>query len=217
MKTSALAIAAVAALGASASGAFFGFEDQAASTLPDGTRQGGYSQLDLSDGGVDLTITRVGGDDFDIFDNDTFFNGNPGTRPPATWQTRSLDPFIDGFGNSGIGFVLSFAQMVENFSIDYGDFGDDADTIEIELYTDATLSTLVNSDSANLPGNSTFDFTSGTVAVAGQFQVAIIRGGSDPFFHSIFFDNISVTEVPAPTTCAVIGAGLIGAGRRRRR
>lgn len=211
-----LSVAAVGALVGSAHGAMFDFEDQVITTLPDGTRTGGHAELLMADGGVNLSVTRFGGDDFDVFDNDTFISFGPVFRPPAAWGQKSLDPFIDAQGFGGVGFVLAFDQPVENFQIDYGDFGDDADVIEVELYTDATLASLVSSDSVTMTGNSTFEFTSGTIAVSGAFRVAIIRGGSAPFPHSVFFDNLSVTIVPSVPTSLGICLALPAALRRRR-
>lgn len=206
-----LGLAAVAALSSSASAAFFGFESEAATVLPDGTRVGAHTELMLSDSGITLTITRVGGGAFDIFDNDTFLPD----RPPASWQTRSLDSFFDDTGEDGIGFIFAFSEVVEDFSIEFGDFGGDADDIAVYGYSDLAQTDEVDFGAGGLPSNSSFDFTASSVSITGQIRSVLFIGGSEDFPNSVFIDNISTDPVPAPATGALLALGLVGIRRRR--
>lgn len=211
-----IATAIAAAVSSTASAAVvFDFESLDATINPDSSRQGFYTELNLSVDGLDLRITREQGVEFDIFQNSFFFDVGPQFVPPASWGDRSLDPFFAAQADPG-GFIFEFSEPIIGFSVDFGDFGQDSDEIIVQGFADLGLGGgLVDQNSDVMAGNDTSDFTSGTVAIAGEFRSVLVRAGGVDFPSSVFLDNIRVTPVPAPGSAVVLTVGAMAFSRRR--
>ncbi len=199
-----LAVASTAAAGAPIT---FDFESEPA------TLGGAYVVRALTQGGLTMTLRRQGGTAFDIE------AAVPAAPYPPGFGVRQLTPFAV---NVGAPFVASFSAPINSFSIAYGDFGSDADTLTLQAYSglDGT-GTLLASAFDNYGINAFPVFDTVTVAAAGIRSVVFI-GGGPPFTHSVYYDNIvvdTVAAVPEPPTAlllALAGALLVG-GRRRTR
>jgi hypothetical protein len=190
----------------------FDFEGLAATAPPPG---GALASLVLTEPGLTLTLTREGGQRFDIFNN--------ALSPfPASYGTRSLDPFSGVTSPTAI--IGTFSSAVDGVSIDLGDFGDDADNLLLEAFSGlGGTGTLLASATGTLPGGG-FAFTGTTLSVTAT-GISSIRfiGGLPPGANSVFYDNITanVTAVPEASSIAMGGlvvlAGLGHAWRRRKR
>ena len=202
-----------------ASAVVFDFEEQ-----PDtGFSTGAFTSLTLGDDALRLTITRPGTpDQFDVYDvNDI---GNP--TLPASWGTRSLNPWSS---NDGTAFVGNFDRPVRSVSIDMGDFGQDPDDLLLQAFdgVDGTGS-LLDEATFQLPADGT-DFTAARLSVdTGSASLRSIRfiGGTEAFQtpfgtfsipNSVYYDNITVV-VPEPTALLLLaGAGVLATRRHRNR
>jgi hypothetical protein len=196
--------------------AVFDFENQAATYVPPGPRPGALPQLVLTESGLTITITLAGR--FDIV-----ANVEPGQTKPASWGLRSLDPFVDNTPPAGP-FVVDFSLPVFGFTVDAGDYGQDADTITVQAFSGTGgTGTLVGSSSAGLPGGpAVFDFRTLTVAGIDPIRSVVLIGGETPGFNSMFFDNfrVALTPVPEPASATLLALGslfLLGEGWRRQR
>lgn len=196
----------------------FDFESQPATftSPPQGTRPGALTSLTMSMSGLSVTITRPGSQ-FDIVDN----SGNQAGKP-ASYGSRSLDPFFDSSSNTP--FIANFSQNVTSVSIDMGDYGGDIDNLVLEAYSGAngTGTLLASATGVLIPGGG-FDTMTLSVTAPGIMSLRFV-GGSPSFPNSVFYDNLNVTfspqtSVPEPATMVLLGtglAGLCGAVRRRR-
>ena len=96
--------------------------------LADTNSSGAYTSLSQTVDGVTMTVTRVGGNHFDIFDLSSFMPSSDG------WGSSSLSPFGD-LSNSA--FVFTFSQPVSAFSVQVGDFDGDSDSQSGTAYSGA--------------------------------------------------------------------------------
>src|SRR5688572_4912618 len=85
----------------------YDFEGEAA------TAGGALTVLVLTEGGLTMTLEREAGTPFDIFDLSPF-------GVPASWGSRSLDPFFAEDSNTW--FVANFSSLITSFTIEAGDF-----------------------------------------------------------------------------------------------
>ncbi|MDG3006940.1 PEP-CTERM sorting domain-containing protein [Paludisphaera mucosa] len=197
----------------------FDFESTPATYIspPQGSRPGALTSLVLSESGLTLSLSRENGAAFDIVQNSDAQSGKP-----ASFGERSVDPF---FAPGTSGFIGNLSSAVSGVSLDFGDYGADADTLTLSAYSglDGT-GTLLATTTVDL-GTSGFP-TFATASVAGaQILSFTIMGTSSAlgFENSVFLDNFTFTTtaaVPEPSSLALIGiaasAGL-GAWSRKQR
>ena len=206
----------------------FDFEDQTATYIspPAGARPGALTSLVLTSGGVTLTLSRPNAARFDIVDNTT---DNQNDKP-AVFGNRSIDPFFDTAGNETggtgqNGFIGNFGSLVNNVSLDFGDYEGsdmDADVFTLTAYSglDGT-GTILGSTTIDL-GNSGF-LNPVAPFPAGYATAAVFASGIRSFTYSstssqtgngnsVFVDNIRVnaaaSAAPEPGSLAL----LLGAG-----
>lgn len=201
---------------ASAATILFDFESTPATFIspPAGLRPGALSALSLTEGGLTLSLYRENQGRFDIVEN----AGNQAGKP-ASFGDRSLDPFFQE--TVATAFIGNFSEGIFGVSIDFGDYGGDADSFTLEAYSglDGTGG-LLDSISVNYGGNTFPTFM--TASLGGPFPARSIRfigGSAGSFPNSLFYDNITaVTQAPEPATLWLLGtaAGLVAARRRRR-
>src|SRR5882724_9301482 len=134
LKTAAILTFAVFALDSTASAGpiAFDFESSAATyvTPPQGgTRPGGLTSLILASGGETMTVTRANGTAFDLVSN----TGNQAGKA-AAFGGISLDPF---FAPGDSGWIFDFSQAISSFSIQLGDYGQDAESETILAWSGA--------------------------------------------------------------------------------
>lgn len=205
-----ISLLALGLMGACLSGAAiaqdatFNFEGQTAST--------GLTTSSITNNGLTLTVTRPGSTYG--YRDISGFGGSP------SFGSRSLSPFEV---NNSSPFVLDFSSLLDGFSIDYGDFGDDPDTVRIIGYTGAGgTGSVVFDISASLPFTDS-SFHSGTLSAldtATPFQSVVVGGGSANFPQSLYYDNVRAylgSAVPEPSTWAMMLLGFFGVGVTLRR
>jgi hypothetical protein len=178
--------------------------------------QSGLTTLTLSGGGLTATLTRPGSV-FAISDQSPF----AGLGFPASWGTRTLDPFGDPTSNTA--FLLNFSQAITSLAIDMGDFGGDADVLTLQLFSglDGTGSLLGTSTLGLSAGGFAFSFMTPTLTTTPALSARFI-GGSAAGPNSVYYDNIratfgATTATPEPATFALFASGLLGVGLLRRR
>ena len=186
--------------------------------LADTNSSGAYTSLSQTVDGVTMTVTRVGGNHFDIWDLSSNMPSADG------WGSSSLSPFSD---TSNSAFIFTFSQAVSAFSVQVGDFDGDADTQFGTAYsgangTGSALGTFGGTWGDGDLGAGTLPETDG-ISVAGINSIVFI-GGSSGFPNSLFYDNImvttnSVSPVPEPSSLLLLltGAGGFAGMRLRRR
>jgi hypothetical protein len=217
----ALAVTALLSAGTpAAADVVFDFESSTATyvTPPQGgTRPGALSSLTLTNSGLSLTLTRQNGDKFDIVSN----TGNQSGKP-ASFGTNSLDPFFSPDTN---GFIGNLSGPVNGVKLDFGDYGQDSDTLTLRAFSGANgTGTLLGTVTVNYGFAAFPTFSTASVAAVG-IQSFTINGTSDAagFQNSVFYDNFSFitpAAVPEPSTlslCAVMGLAAVLASRHRRR
>jgi len=176
---------------------------------------GALTVLVLTEGGVTMTLTRELSTPFDIDDLSPFV----GLGVPASWGSRSLDPFFADF--SPTAFIADFSIPLASFSIEAGDFTpSDIDFLQIQAYsgpnaTGVLLDTFI-SPLCCFSGSPVFEFLSGSVTGSNIASVRFI-GGSTIFPNSMYYDNITVDAVPEPASLLLLGTGLAGGVRRWRK
>ncbi len=192
----------------------FGFEDQTASSMF-GNHPGAYTTLTETVSGLTLTLTRQGvtaPGTFDIF-NTTTASGSF----PAVWGTRTLDPF--GTETSNTPFVANFSSKISSFSMQYGDFGDDADTGSIMAFSGPNGTGTLLASNTDFYGLKSLpdQFDTFGVSAAG-IQSVVFIGGSPSFPNSVYYDNLTVTlsptAIPEPASLTLLGLGAAGLALR---
>jgi hypothetical protein len=179
------------------------------SSPPSSSRPGALTSLLLTNSGVSLTITRQNGTAFDLVSNTGDQSGKP-----ASWGNISLDPFFDP---SNSGWIFTFSQPVFGFSVQLGDYGQDADTATLTAYSGPSgtgtnlASSLDNYSTQALPV-----FDTASVAANGTMSVTLNGTSDSPGFNnSVFLDNIvltmpsSVTTVPEPRAATLLLGGFV--------
>src|ERR1035438_7277443 len=123
MRYLAVLLTLAGAFSAQAASVLFDFEGFTPTfTSPaDSTRTGALTSLVMNGGGLTVTISRPGGVAFDLVSNTGDQSGKP-----SSWGNVSLDPFFDP---SNSGWIVDFSVPVSSFSIQYGDYGQDSDTL----------------------------------------------------------------------------------------
>ncbi len=156
----------------------------------------------ITSGGISMTITRLGGDTFQV-------GGNPDF--PSSWGRRALLPSLNTDGGA---FLLTFSSAISSISVEAGDLAP-SDTDALSLTVGAAV------DTGTLPGNVGLP-SFATLSLTGlNATQAVLSGGSPGFSQSVFWDNIRIetnSEVPAPGSALLAGAAfaaLLLAGRRR--
>jgi hypothetical protein len=160
---------------------------------------GALATLTLTDAsGLSLTLTRPGGAHFDVYNSSSV-----SFLMPASWGSHSLDEFFD----ISVGFIGDLSAPVTSVSLDYGDFGADADTLTLTAFSGSGGTGTQLGSSVDSFGTASFPtFDTVTVSAAGIRSFTITgtstsAGGPD----SVFLDNFVVTQaVPEPTTAGLL-------------
>jgi len=198
------------AVSAFADNVTFNFENHAATS-----GDGDLTTFSQTVNGVTMTVTRVGGNAFDLEDL---------SASTPSWGSSSLSPFFD-VSNSA--FIFTFSQPVSAFSIQVGDFDGDSDTESGTAFsgpngTGSALGTFTGAWGARDLGNGDLPETD-SISTAGIESIVFIGGSSD-FPNSLYYDNVMVTTnastaTPEPGSLLLLltGAGGIAGLRLRRR
>jgi PEP-CTERM motif len=191
----------------------FDFEGETATFIdaPGFARPGALTSLSISQGGLTMTITRENGERFDLVRNVFDQAGKP-----AGWGLISLDP---AFNFTGQAFNIDFSRSITEFSVQFGDFGGDApDVLQLSAFSGpGGTGALLDNDITGTFSGAFPAFSSGSVSAAGINSIVMI-GGTLNGPHSVFYDNISVTDtlIPEPGSLALLGLGLMGFAWLRR-
>ena len=219
---STLVIAVLAFWGAAhpAQAQTFDFESSTATFIspPQNSRPGALTSLAITNGGLTFTLFRQNNERFDIVEN----TGNQAGKPNS-YGVNSVDPF---FAPGTNGFIANFSSPLQSISLDFGDYGDDADTLTLNAFSGPNgTGTLLATANGSLPANNNFAFTTSTIGVAANGIQSITLNGTSSFgtifTNSVFFDNFRASLVPEPGSVAMLaGLGVTGvlfAIRRLRR
>ncbi|MBC8137920.1 MAG: PEP-CTERM sorting domain-containing protein [Fibrella sp.] len=183
---------------------------------PDPPRPGAFTSLLLTGPTTSVSITRVGNQRFDLVSN----TGDQIEKPPS-YGNVSFDPFFTSNGE----ILLNFSTGVTDVSLDFGDYGEDTDSLVLSAFNGPGLTgAFLGNSFASLPGNITSEFTTSTISFSalGIHSIRLSSGSSDGFLNSIFLDNIVVSSavtVPEANTLALLCVALpvIGTVAARRR
>ena len=186
--------------------AFFDFENEPA--------YAGMTSFTVASNGLQMTITRSSGITFDL--------DSPNVSP---FGARSLSPF-NGENGAAVAdtFQVELSQAVTYISVDFGDFGGDADGLYLEAYVGSGLTGNYAADQGSLAGGGSA-FVYDQLAVSGnafapEFRSFYIRGGGNDFPNSVYYDNFTFefTPVPEPSSLSLslVAVGWLLTRRRRR-
>jgi hypothetical protein len=170
----------------------------------------GIMSLELSSGGVTMTITREGGGTFGIQQVFAF---------PAEFGTHVLSPFAGNGGSSA--FLATLSQPTYLFGLDFGDIADDDDFVTLQAFSGPNQTgALIATETFPYPGKAFPAFES--VSIGGPIPALSLRFfGTAIVPNTVYFDNIRLeTErIPEPASLVLIASGLAGVlfHRRRRR
>ena len=168
--------------------------------------QNSLTSLELTSGGVTMTITQENGATFNVFDPIGF---------PPSFGDRVLPLFANA---ASAAFLFEFSQPIYLFGLDFGNIGAENDEVTISAYSDLNQVGLLDSETFDYPGLSFPAFE--TVAIGGPFPAQSVRVfvGNAPM--TIYFDNFVVdtaAPVPEPALLLLVASGMAAAGLRRRR
>jgi len=154
----------------------------------DETSGGALASLTLTSGTVTMTIIRNNGVHFDI--NDLL----PSDGPPS-WGMRSLDPNQVGGYDPDLQFIADFASPICYFSIEFGDYDGDEDTLVLNAWSGpGGTGTLLDSVNVVWPEHYTFPDQIGRGAVSGKTgsirSVTFVSTGR--YNNTVYYDNITV-------------------------
>lgn len=210
MRNTFVAIALTAALASVASPAkavLLNFDTETATTIPSmtpnsPTRPGALTSISGVVDGITVTISRSGGQSFDIIDNAQ--QGNlkaPNELNNGKWGARSIDPFI----NTTKSLIISFDTAVHTVSMLIGDFGADTDAVQLKAYSNANATGLIKTTTTDLPTSPTVPgsnkFTEKRVSVFSSAvnirSVELIAGaGVNNDLLSVFIDRLFFSATP---------------------
>jgi hypothetical protein len=195
----------------------FDLENQTATFIspPALGRPGALTSLAITSLGLTLSITREGGSPFDIVSNTVNQAGKP-----AGWGVNSLDPFID----PTTPWIFNLSQPATAFSLELGDYGEDADTWTLQAFSGANGTGSLLASATGDYGFQAFPAINvPSVSAAGILSLKLIGGSDFPgFADSVFLDNIQVaapTAVPEPSAFMLLASALLGTamlGKRAR-
>jgi hypothetical protein len=179
---------------------------------PDSSRAGALTSLVLTGGGLTVTITRPNGLAFDLVSN----TGDQAGKP-ASWGNVSLDPFFDP---SNSGWILDFSIPVTSVAIQYGDYGQDSDSLTATAFAGSGGTGTNLGSTTDVYGTQAFPFYDTVTVNAIGINSVTLNGASDApgFNNSAFLDNLLIdppdpvtTPEPAGLTFMLLGFALIGA------
>jgi hypothetical protein len=184
----------------------FNFENEVGSV---NSEPGAYTNLVMTEGGVTVNLSRVGGSTFDVLHWQ--FAGFP-----ASWGSKHLSPFSNTQGGA---FVATFSQAVSGVSIEFGDFLGDNDEAFLMAYAGANgTGALLGSDFQSYPITMTLPNDVKTLSVGGPGITSIVFGGGGATHpQSLYWDNLRLNTdgaIPGPT--AALPFALAFLVRRRR-
>ncbi len=195
----------------SAKAVTFDFESTPTTTTP-AAETGALTTLTTTSGTLSLTLTRAGGAKFDV-------SNNAGFSFPASFGSRSLDPFIS-INNAANFFVGDFASPVSQVQVSFGDYDSDEDMVTLATYSGPNgTGSVLGTSTVDYPLASDFSINNnfGTVATTGGSIQSFTLSSAGSFPNSLYYDNITATaSVPEPTSIGLLGLGAVGLlGRRR--
>lgn len=181
-------------------------------------RNGALTELTISFPESDyvVTITRQSGAAFDLINNThprqtgkaDYFGSDVPSGNQSVFRSISLDPFSDTSYN---GFIFSFNEPINTFSIRAGDFGGDADAVHLYGYTGSNLTgSMVNSGASAISylfplasDDSAWTDTRVTLTTEQKMWSVLVLGGvsdTSVFLDRVFFDVLPTSpngEFPA--------------------
>ena len=170
-------------------------------------RSGLLSTVSMTVSGLTVGITRVGAN-FDIVANSGCQSGKPGS-----WGARSLDPFV--FNASNTPFNLNFSAGIVSFSVQWGDYGTDADNVTLTAFsglngTGVNLGSVTSATYSETTALPTVFTTSISVPSSTPIRsIRMIGTGSTGFFNSIFYDNITIQSTQLTVSGTGNGVGTV--------
>lgn len=158
-------------------------------------------------GGIGFGIYRMGGEPFDIIDNNQHPADTKGLPSPnGLWGSRSLDPFYSFTHTLPYSaFIVTFDTAIHIFSVLMGDYGStqtnpqgDNDTLKLEMFTSndasgiAVATTMDNLPPVNLPALQSFTQKQLTVTSTQNIHSVKITGGEVAVtdFMTVFLDRM---------------------------
>lgn len=169
-------------------------------------RPGAITQMQIATAGITVSISREDGAAFDLVNNflltqtgkpdewGTDFDQDGDMEDGTADRSVSLDAFVD---TRNLGFIFSFSDPIQGFSLLAGDFGHDFDELNLTAYTGPNLTgTVVNPVPVTeyLPARpNSPEWTQARFEIIdhGGFQSVLFRGGLNDF--DVFVDRVFVS------------------------